>query len=267
MRWMEIAWAEVGVTETAGPDATPAIVGYFRDAGRGDVVSDEVAWCAGFLAACLSRGGVSVASIDVRERLRARAYATFGTALPVDAPRVGAIAVLSRGNDPSQGHVGFVAGWSEDTIALLGGNQADSVNVSHFPRKRIVALRWPAPEATAADLSRAGSTSIKRSGRQVTDAGKTGLLQYLPDLPAKAPLPSPDALVAKGSALQGTVEAAIGFAVFAREKWPWVIGAATAYFVARMAWDAYAIRQARLADHNTGANTARSTTETDDAAQ
>ena len=41
--------------------------------------------------------------------LLARSYASWGERL--DEPRIGAVAVLSRGSDPALGHVGFVIGW------------------------------------------------------------------------------------------------------------------------------------------------------------
>ena len=255
-KWMDIAWAEQGQHEVSGSAANPRILGYFKDAGRPDITSDEIPWCAAFAGRCLQLGGVPIDAIPDDQRLRARAYASFGTA--IDAPRVGALCVLSRGSDPSQGHVGFVVGWTDDSIALLGGNQSDSVNVSHFSRNRIVALRWPAPEATAGDLRRAGSTTMSRGNRQIQDGSLTGLINNLP-VPPK--IPSPQALAEKATAMQGLVETAIGFAAFAQAKWPWVIGGASLYLVARMVWDAYAIRQSRLADHNTGANQARSTTD------
>jgi uncharacterized protein (TIGR02594 family) len=106
MRWMEIAWADLGIKETAGPEATPAIVAYFDAAGRPDITSDETPWCAAFVNACLSRAGVSIAAIPQGERTLARSCLKQGT--KIDEPRVGAVAVFTRG-EPWQGHTGFVA--------------------------------------------------------------------------------------------------------------------------------------------------------------
>src|SRR5690606_23551067 len=53
------------------------------------------------------------------------------------------IAVLSRGSNPAQGHVGFVLGAAEDKLFLLGGNQKDAVSVQSFPVARLLGLRWP----------------------------------------------------------------------------------------------------------------------------
>lgn len=134
--WLEIAWRELGVTERAGAGSDPRVVGYYRDAGRGDIDDDGVPWCAAFVGACLTR-----ARHETTGSLLARSYATAGARL--EAPRLGAIAVLTRGADPAAGHVGFVVGWSAHSLCLLGGNQGDAVTIDVFDRSRLIALRWP----------------------------------------------------------------------------------------------------------------------------
>jgi lysozyme family protein len=57
--------------------------------------------------------------------------------------------VLSRGSDPALGHVAFLVGRMDDAVALLGGNQADSVSVALFPKSRLIGLRWPTAGATS----------------------------------------------------------------------------------------------------------------------
>jgi uncharacterized protein (TIGR02594 family) len=140
-RWLELAWADLGVAEAPGAANNPRVVRYYADAGHPEVDADEVAWCAAFVGACLERAGVAST-----RSLMARSYLAWGDAL--DDPRTGAIAVLSRGNDPSLGHVGFLVGQTTDNIVLLAGNQGDAVSVQAFPRARLVGLRWPA-NATA----------------------------------------------------------------------------------------------------------------------
>lgn len=134
--WLDVAWAELGIAERPGSDSDPAIVGYYRDAGHGEIADDGVPWCAAFVGACLARAGAVPTG-----SLMARSYATAGEGL--DQPRLGAIAVLSRGADPSAGHVGFLVGWSAQSLILLGGNQGDGVSIAAFDRRRLVALRWP----------------------------------------------------------------------------------------------------------------------------
>lgn len=140
-RWLELAWADLGVAEAACAADNPRVVRYYADAGHPEVREDEVAWCAAFVGACLER-----ASVGSTRSLLARSYLAWGQGLA--EPRAGAIAVLSRGSDPSLGHVGFIVGLTASDIVLLAGNQGDAVSVQAFPRSRLVGLRWPATTGT-----------------------------------------------------------------------------------------------------------------------
>jgi uncharacterized protein (TIGR02594 family) len=142
-RWLAPAWEDLGVAETPGPQHTERVLAYYAAVGHAQIADDETAWCAAFLGACLERAGIAST-----RSLLARSYAEWGE--PAPSPRIGAIAVLSRGSDPALGHVGFVVGSTESDVILLGGNQSDAVTVEVFPRARLLALRWPAsviPEA------------------------------------------------------------------------------------------------------------------------
>lgn len=259
MKWMEKAWSLHGVVETAGDAATPEIVAMFRDAGRPDVMSDEVFWCAAFVGASLHRGGISLDAIPDDERLLARSYLKIGT--PIDGPRVGAVCVLKRGGDPRAGHTGLVTGWTETTVTLLNGNVKNCVCVSHFPMGDVLGFRWPEPPATAKDLAAAGSRTIQAVKGQVRDAWLTvGSLSTAAG--AKMLEPSTPATAAKtlGRATEVMTQAATlqKFGAFCLSSWPWIAGTLAAWFVVRMLVGAGVIEEARVADHNTGANTARS---------
>ncbi len=247
MRWMELAWAHQGVCETPGIDATPAIMAMFADIGCREVAAetgDETPWCAAFVGACLERAGIR----STRSAL-AKSYETFGTALPLDQPRVGAVAVLRRGADGVKRHVAFVTGWTEQTITALGGNQDNSVNVQHFARADLVALAWPVPPATsAADLA-ATSRIAAASQRQLNDGLKTGAVQTSQGVPPSLPVGK---WAEQAGELQGAIETLTAFAGFVAQRWPWIAAVLAAYWVTRMGWDAWIIRQARLEDHNTG---------------
>lgn len=134
--WLAHAWADLGQREGAGERDNPRIMQYYRDVGFADVHHDEVAWCAAFVGACLERAGIPSTRL-----LLARSYLQHGAALSGGRP--GAIAVLSRGNDPALGHVGFWLGETTTQVILLGGNQADAVSVAAFDKSRLLALRWP----------------------------------------------------------------------------------------------------------------------------
>ena len=142
--WMTLARRDLGVTEQPGAADDARILRYFRDAGHGEVRHDEVAWCAAFAGACLERAG-----IRSTRSLMARSYLAWGVALA--EPRLGCIAVFSRGLNPRLGHVGFYAGSSAAGILVLGGNQANSVRIATYPRSRLIGLRWPAGAGNAAE--------------------------------------------------------------------------------------------------------------------
>jgi uncharacterized protein (TIGR02594 family) len=135
-RWLELAWSDLGVAEATGPASNPDVVRYYAEVGHAAVTDDAVAWCAAFLGACLERAG-----IGSTRSLMARSYLSWGE--PLSEERHGAIAVLSRGSDPSLGHVGFLVGTTASRLILLGGNQGDAVCVDPFPRSRLLGLRWP----------------------------------------------------------------------------------------------------------------------------
>jgi uncharacterized protein (TIGR02594 family) len=63
----------------------------------------------------------------------------------LDRPAYGAIAVIDwDGPGPGwKGHVGFVVGKKGSNILMLGGNQANAVNVKSFPKSKIVAYVVP----------------------------------------------------------------------------------------------------------------------------
>ncbi len=156
-RWLEQAWREFGEAECAGAASNPRIIAMFRDAGHKDVTRDEIAWCAAFVGACLER-----AELRSTRSLLARSYLKWGDAL--SKPRIGAIAVFSRGSDPSLGHVGFWLGETDDAIVVLGGNQSNAVSVARYPKSRLLAVRWPAAAQIAPHASpRSGNAVFERA--------------------------------------------------------------------------------------------------------
>lgn len=134
--WLAAAWAEFGVREIPGKEDAPAILRYFREAGDTGIETEATPWCAAFLGAMLKRAGYSGTG-----SLLARSYLDWGD--PLDAARLGAVAVLSRGDDPNAGHVGFLLSDTNGKIYLLGGNQGDAVTVAGFDKARLLGLRWP----------------------------------------------------------------------------------------------------------------------------
>lgn len=134
--WLHWAWRELGVHEIAGGGDNPRIIEMFKDVGHPAIRDDEVPWCAAFLGACLERSGR-----PATRSLMARSYLKWGHQIP--EPKLGAVAVLTRGPDPALGHVGFVVGDTEAHVFLLGGNQANAVSVAAFDKSRVLEYRWP----------------------------------------------------------------------------------------------------------------------------
>lgn len=136
--WMAHAWAEIGQREAPGAATNPRISGYFRRVGHSSIDSDETAWCAAFVGACLESAG-----IKSTRSLAARSYLDWGVA--ANAPSFGAVTVLSRTDDPSLGHVGFLIGETDQQVILLGGNQSNAVSVATFRKTQVLGFRLPSP--------------------------------------------------------------------------------------------------------------------------
>lgn len=134
--WLAAAWAEFGVREKPGAANAAAVLAYFAEAGHAKIRDDATPWCAAFVGAMLKRAGIPQSG-----SLMARSYLKWGETISV--PRLGAIAVLTRGKSQSAGHVGFYLGQAGTRIFLLGGNQSDAVTVDAFDAKRVLGYRWP----------------------------------------------------------------------------------------------------------------------------
>jgi uncharacterized protein (TIGR02594 family) len=143
MRWLTEAYRLIGTREVPGAANNPVIMSWGNRLGARILgiayTADSVPWCGLFAAHCVAQAGHKPPPIAIR----AKAWASFGFALPLTTtrPPLGAIAVFTR---KGGGHVGFVvAVHSDGDLDILGGNQADAVNVRRFPRARLIALRWP----------------------------------------------------------------------------------------------------------------------------
>ena len=266
MRWMEEAWAQLGEEEIAGPKHNPEIVAYFADSKNAGIQNDEVAWCAAFVGAVLERSG-----IESTRSPMARSYESFGQPVPVDSPRYGCLAVLKRTNDPRFGHVGFVTGWTDKTVKLLGGNQNDAVSIAGYDRERVVALRWPEPAKTPTQVAQAGSRIAQRAKKQQVNAGVSvgagtsaaaagAATQGTPAATPPTPEPAtPDLsglqeIAEQVDMLHRAVDVIINFAHFTFDKWHWIGEALAVYFGGRVIYDAVLVRLFRAEDENTGAH-------------
>ena len=143
--WLEIAEREIGTKEITGDQDNPRIVEYAQATSL-KASDDETAWCSSFVNWCMMQAGIARTNSAA-----ARSWSTWGRSLP--GPVLGCVVVLSRPPNPAQGHVAFCVGTvGADRIALLGGNQGNSVSVATYPRSRVVAYRWPTTLVVPTDL-------------------------------------------------------------------------------------------------------------------
>jgi len=92
-------------------------------------------WCADFLNLVLQKSGMQGTSSSM-----AKSFASYGTRL--SGPKVGAIAVISRGKDA--GHVGIVTGVDEGgNPIIISGNHNNTVAEAAYSRGRVIAYVWP----------------------------------------------------------------------------------------------------------------------------
>lgn len=136
--WLKLARTYLGLREYPGNRNNPKILEWWSKV-RAAITDDETPWCAGFVGGVLEE-----CSIVSSRSAAARSYANWGIGL--SGPAVGCVAVLWRGSPKGwQGHVGFVVGKdSHGNLAILGGNQGDTVSIAAFPVQRVLAYRWPA---------------------------------------------------------------------------------------------------------------------------
>ena len=138
MTAFEMAQRFVGeVSEGPGAIDDPFIQWCLASCGFGPNSPDETPWCSAFVnrIAWLLR-------LPRSKSAAARSWLTVGQPIDLAQAVVGYdVVVLSRGINPTQGHVGFFAGLEGKTVHLLGGNQSDGVTVAAFPVARVLGVR------------------------------------------------------------------------------------------------------------------------------
>ena len=138
--WYLIAKKEMaeGVKEIRGSEHNPRVLEY-HSATSLKATDDETPWCSSFVNWCVKQAGLKGTNSAA-----ARSWLNWGAEL--DSPKEGCIVVLSRGNNPWQGHVGFFVDVREGKILILGGNQSNEVNISYYSGSRLLSYRWPEAE-------------------------------------------------------------------------------------------------------------------------
>ena len=139
--WLRAAFAERGVIEVEGPGNHPRILEYFTKTSY-KATADSVPWCSAGLCFVFEAVGIR----STRDA-RARSWVKWGDTL--SGPRRGCVVVLSRGADPTSGHVTLCIAHDADYVWGYGANQNNRWSVQKYPRSRVLAggYRWPT-EAT-----------------------------------------------------------------------------------------------------------------------
>lgn len=143
--WLKIARREMGVAETPGAaDHTLRVLEYLAVCSKTDPAlrsRDETPWCSAFACWVMEQAGHKSP-----KTAWARTWFDqgWGEEEPKGDPRRGAITVFRRGNG---GHVGFFIEDLGDRVAVLGGNQANKVKISNYPKLgdhyELLGYRWP----------------------------------------------------------------------------------------------------------------------------
>ena len=132
---LEIALKEYGTKEIGGLLHNPQVLKYFRDIGQTWVKDDETAWCAAFVNWCLKKAGRPYLNT-----LNARSFLNYGSM--TKNPKLGDLVVLWRIKKGGPfGHAGFYITENANEFFLLGGNQANEVNISRYPKSQFLGFR------------------------------------------------------------------------------------------------------------------------------
>lgn len=134
--WMAIARAELGQHEEPGFKHNKRILEYHAHTSL-HASDDETPWCSSFANFCMDKAGYPGTN-----NAAARSWLNWGVECE---PFVGAVTVLGRSGDPTLGHVGFLVKWTDTSVWLLAGNQNDEVNITRFPRSRVLAHGFRKP--------------------------------------------------------------------------------------------------------------------------
>lgn len=140
--WLMNGLNEIGIHEVVGRGSNPKILRWAKDEG-GYVATvftdDDIAWCSLYANHLLTAVG-----LPGTETLWALDWDSDRTwpnkKLP--GPALGAFAPMKRSGG---GHIGVIAGRFKDgRLALLAGNQGNTVSIAGIPKDRPLSYRWPA---------------------------------------------------------------------------------------------------------------------------
>jgi len=133
---METARSMIGMHESYDRTALKEFMG---------VDPTRIEWCAAFVNSILYRSGIPGSESVHRFPLLARSFLHWGTRVDLNDVKRGDIVIFPRGSAGWQGHVGFYYdSYIEDGVEhwlILGGNQENSINISGYPKHRVIGVR------------------------------------------------------------------------------------------------------------------------------
>ena len=134
----EFALNEYGTKEITGVVDNPEVLKYFSDIGfDGEMLKDETAWCSAFVNWCSFKAGYQMSG-----RLDARSWLNIGCEIEAEGKQYGDLVIFWRGSiDGWKGHVGYYVNELNGVIYTLGGNQGNQVNISGYPKSRVLGYR------------------------------------------------------------------------------------------------------------------------------
>jgi len=134
-RIYEHALRDAGLKETPGAASTPRIRTAIIAAAKWLPQDDsKTAWCG-----CI-RGlwGIETGTGVPAEHYRAASWAKWGKPMRWETVMLGDTIVMTR---PGGNHVCLYVRHNATHVWCFGGNQADSCNVTRFPRERVTHIR------------------------------------------------------------------------------------------------------------------------------
>ena len=137
----QVAQRYMGVTDIEGPEDHPLIQWWFSLCLRNEFglhEKDETSWCSAAM-----HGFCHPLGLPMSGSAMARSWLEVGKPVPLNQAKQGFDAVVLWRGDPKgpQGHVGLFSRLDFTTVHILGGNQANQVNVTPFPIVRVLGVR------------------------------------------------------------------------------------------------------------------------------
>lgn len=152
MTLLDHAKSFIGLKEVAGAASNPAILAMLQLDAKWPT-GDETPWCSAFANFVTSNCG-----LERSRSLAARSWLKVGEPIARPDAQPGDVVILKRGAGVqpgpevlnASGHVGFVSGFENGKVLVLGGNQGDSVSIAAFPEARVLGYRRLRPVAAPA---------------------------------------------------------------------------------------------------------------------